>query len=104
MRPDFKAWPQLRGAIVRHSVLGAGDVLFVPEGWGLQAVSLEGSCMVASTYVDEHNVGRAEVSTGGPPDSEVRLSIWRSCRCLLDEGLCCACRSAAGGVCTVVSV
>lgn len=54
MLPDFTAQPQLRGALVFERVLVAGDVLFVPEGWALQTISLEWSCVLRGSYVDEH--------------------------------------------------
>lgn len=59
IRPDFAAQPQLRGALVFEGVTAAGDMLFVPEGWALQTLSLEWSCVLRGVYVDEHTAAVA---------------------------------------------
>ena len=55
MTPDFSKHPRMHGMLVYEVLLEAGDVLFIPEGWGHQALNLEWSLMISSNYVDQHN-------------------------------------------------
>ena len=59
MTPDPSKHPGLDGLLVYEVLLEAGDVLFIPEGWGHQALNLEWSLMISSNYVDQHNAGNA---------------------------------------------
>lgn len=55
MHPDFEQHPHLDGMLVYEALLEPGDVLFIPEGWGHQALNLEWSLMISSNYIDQHN-------------------------------------------------
>jgi hypothetical protein len=54
--PDFKAHPGLDGMLVYEALLGAGDVLYVPEGWAHQALNLEWTLMTSTNIVDQHDM------------------------------------------------
>jgi hypothetical protein len=53
--PNFHKHPGLDGMLVYEALLEPGDVLFIPEGWGHQALNLEWSFMISSNYIDQHN-------------------------------------------------
>jgi hypothetical protein len=55
MAPNFDKHPGLDGMLVYEALLEPGDVLFIPEGWGHQALNLEWSLMISSNYIDQHN-------------------------------------------------
>lgn len=48
MHPNFTALPDLDGATVMETVLAPGDVLYIPEGWGHQALNLDFSGCVST--------------------------------------------------------
>jgi len=52
MEPDFEKFPHLEGALVYETVLSAGEVLFVPEGWPHQVYNLEDSVSTTMNFVD----------------------------------------------------
>ena len=55
MDPDFVQHPHLDGMLIYETILEPGDILFIPEGWGHQALNLEWSLMISSNYIDQHN-------------------------------------------------
>jgi ribosomal protein L16 Arg81 hydroxylase len=55
MDPDYQQHPHLDNMLVYEAILEPGDVLFIPEGWGHQALNLEWNLMVTTNYVDQHN-------------------------------------------------
>lgn len=56
MHPDFQEHPNMHNMIVYETILEPGDLLFIPEGWGHQALNLEWTWMISSNYIDEHNL------------------------------------------------
>ena len=56
MFPDFEKHPRMDGMLVYEAILEPGDVMFMPEGWGHQALNLEWALMLTSNYVDAHNI------------------------------------------------
>jgi len=56
MHPDYEKHPNMNNMIVYEAMLEPGDILFIPEGWGHQALNLEWTWMISSNYIDEHNL------------------------------------------------
>lgn len=56
MHPDYDKHPNMHNMIVYETILEPGDLLFIPEGWGHQALNLEWTWMISSNYIDEHNI------------------------------------------------
>eukprot|EP00448_Togula_jolla_P037477 CAMPEP_0170624538 /NCGR_PEP_ID=MMETSP0224-20130122/30284_1 /TAXON_ID=285029 /ORGANISM="Togula jolla, Strain CCCM 725" /LENGTH=220 /DNA_ID=CAMNT_0010951063 /DNA_START=102 /DNA_END=761 /DNA_ORIENTATION=- len=56
MNPDFKEFPDLKGALCYETVLGPGELLFVPEGWTHEVFNLEDSVSTSSNFVDDDNL------------------------------------------------
>jgi hypothetical protein len=71
--PDFKAHPSMDGVLVYEALLEAGDVLYIPEGWGHQTLNLEWGLMVSSNYIDRHDMPSVW--------SRIRFATVCPCRC-----------------------
>eukprot|EP00448_Togula_jolla_P021652 CAMPEP_0170588852 /NCGR_PEP_ID=MMETSP0224-20130122/11051_1 /TAXON_ID=285029 /ORGANISM="Togula jolla, Strain CCCM 725" /LENGTH=302 /DNA_ID=CAMNT_0010912597 /DNA_START=487 /DNA_END=1395 /DNA_ORIENTATION=- len=56
MNPDFERFPELKGALCYETVLGPGELLFVPEAWTHEVFNLEDSISTSSNFVDDDNL------------------------------------------------
>jgi len=57
--PDFRMFPNLKGAIVYETVTEPGEIVFIPEGWPHQVVNLEDSVLTSVNFFDNHALSTA---------------------------------------------